>query len=509
MGNSPGAVAPPPPPGFQLEQPAGAAPPPPDGFVPEKPETSSLMGSISHGAGEFVKSLWDSGKGLASIVATPPQTMGDKAAALLGPVGVPIKRSLEGYYEAVRHHLDAAEAASKSGDSAGALLHSVAAGLPLVGPLMGDTYETAKSGDLAGAIGKGAAGIAQAASMAPEGSSIPNPLDVASKVAAPAAAKAASAGGFASDVLRESASKDLEQVLGATKQKMKAAASENVVPGMIDRGMTGMSRQDLLNQANKIIADNGPKVGAALDEATKNGITFPTKPLIDRLEQIRDDHQVRNAKGEVTAVRPEAMNMIDGLKETLDKYGNSINPQEMANLRRFWDQDVANSTKGFLLDQPQAALDVKRATTNALRATINDNLPDVAAANKEYSFGQDLKSVLEATMQRQASQSGILGKTLRSGKGAAIGGSIGGLIGGPPGAAAGGMAGGAIATLMDTTVWKTLSAAQKTKIASALADESPAASTPRLGPGWARDPITGKIVRALPAAAQNQLGGQQ
>jgi hypothetical protein len=144
----------------------------------------SILDSIQHGAGEFVNDLYQTGKGLATMVAKPPGTPGEIASEALGPIGLPLKRGIEGYYDAVRHHLDAAEAASRSGDAAGALMHSVSAGLPLVGPLIGDVYDKANSGDLAGAIGLGASRIAQAASMAPEGSAIPNPLDIATRAIA-------------------------------------------------------------------------------------------------------------------------------------------------------------------------------------------------------------------------------------------------------------------------------------------------------------------------------------
>lgn len=148
-----------------------------------KPEQPSALDHIMHGAGEFWNDLKSSGKGIASIIA-PPESKSDMAAAAVGPAGLYAKRAIGGYYDAVRHHLDAAEQASKSGDTAGALFHSVSAGLPLVGPLVGDVYDKANSGDLAGAIGLGASRIAQAASMAPEGSAIPNPLDVASRAVA-------------------------------------------------------------------------------------------------------------------------------------------------------------------------------------------------------------------------------------------------------------------------------------------------------------------------------------
>ena len=475
---------------FQRSPQAHQAQGQPDSGLADAAVSASTMGAFQNpkellgAAGDYTKKLYESGKGLASLGI--PQS-NEEAAGYLAGAGptIQVLKTGKSYYDAVRHHLDAAENAANNGDSQGALFHSVAAGLPLVGPLMGDTYEKAKSGDLPGALASGAAGITQAATLAPEGSTIPNPIDAvvgAGKAVSPALETAGNrAAGATADLLRQSASKDLEQVLGATKEKMKAAASEHVVPGMIERGMTGLTRQGILDQANQIVAENGPKVQAALDDATAKGITFPIKPLIDQLEGMRDEHQVKNAQGEVTAERPEALSMIDSTINTLKKYGSSMTPDELAKLRRFWDTDIANSRKGFLLDQNVPGLAVKRDATNAIRGVINDNLPDVAAANKEYSFGSDLKSVLEATLQRTASQSELMRHGLRAvtggSRGATIGGALGGAIGGLPGmgigAGAGAAVGDALAEVMDTTAWKTLSSAAKTKIANALAEETP------------------------------------
>ncbi len=430
-------------------------------------DNSVSLGDVGHAASEFAGDLWNTGKGLASMFR-PPETKTETAVSALGPPALPIKRMAGAYFDAVQHHIDAAREAAGKGDTLGTVMHSVSAGLPLVGPLIGDVYDQANSGDIAGAVGKGASRILQAASMAPEDSAIPNPAKIVAGKVGALGEIPGKAGNVIADSLNASAAKSLEQVLGATTQKLKAAASEHVVPGMMERGMIGMSRDSILKQANQIVAENGPKVGAAIDAATKAGTEFPTKPIIDQIEALRESHQVKDAQGNVTATRPAAMNMIDNLQETLEKYNGSINPSELQALRQFWDTDVANSTKGFLLDQPAEGLQVKRAGTNLLRGTLNDNLPDLAAANKEYSFGKDLQTVLEATQQRTASQSGILGKTLRRGTGATVGGTIGGVVAGPAGAAVGAGVGGGLATLMDTTAWKTASAALKVKIANAI-----------------------------------------
>src|SRR5260370_2933898 len=87
-----------------------------------------------------------------------------------------LERAGKGYYDATRTNIDRGEQAGQQGEYTGVAINSAAAGLPLVGPLIGGLYEDAQTNDLPTMAGKGISRSVQAMSMAPALSYIPNPL---------------------------------------------------------------------------------------------------------------------------------------------------------------------------------------------------------------------------------------------------------------------------------------------------------------------------------------------
>ena len=158
----------------------------------------------------------------------------------------------------------------------------------------------------------------------------------------------------------------------------------------------------------------------------------------------------------------------------------------------------------YCLKYPNSlALIVRKEFTDLRDSTLKDftRYFNVSAdANKEYSFGMDLKNVLEATLERTASQSAIVGKGLRALRGGGTGAMIGNAIAGPPGAAVGGLIGTGTEALRDTTLYKTQAAALKSKAADLINPSptpSPAPVRPALPQGWKFDAF-GRPVKARP-----------
>jgi hypothetical protein len=145
--------------------------------------------ALSRFAGNFGGDLVNAAKGVGSLFAKP-QTVGDYAASILGPGGLVIKRAVTGLAGAQKDQYDRAKQSATEGDYIGTAINSTAAGLPVVGPMVGGVYEQAKSGDTAGAAGKGASRILQLLSMAPEKSVLPNPAAALARGAQGIAGKA-------------------------------------------------------------------------------------------------------------------------------------------------------------------------------------------------------------------------------------------------------------------------------------------------------------------------------
>jgi hypothetical protein len=329
--------------------------------------------------------------------------------------------------------------------------HGLAGAIPLVGPAAAAAGEAIGSGDIAGGAGM-ATGLLLPTVAA---KAVPKPAAGALRVA--------------SETLESSADKSLEQVLGATTQKLKAAATEDVVPGMQERGVIARSRKALLEKANANVKKFGQEVLEEAQKADATGRRINTSKLVNRLEDLKEDYQTRDETGAVMAAEPKAIETIDGIQDVLRERGNSILPSTLINFRRFLDEQVARSQAGFLLDDKVAVDSARKWASNDIRDEINTDFPNVAKVNKEFSFWKDLQTVLGATMQRTASQAGVVPALTRAVRGGGLGGVVGGAVGGGWGAAAGALIGDSLAELMQTTGWRTVSASTKTTIANLLA----------------------------------------
>lgn len=133
-------------------------------------------GAIMANAKSFFGDLWDSVKHTPELFDAPRNDEEKAIHRISGGNGahLVLYRLTKGYMGAVQENVKRAELAADKGDNAGVVINSAAAGLPIVGPLIGGLYEDSQANN-PGMIGKGLSRVVQAASMAPEGSRIPNP----------------------------------------------------------------------------------------------------------------------------------------------------------------------------------------------------------------------------------------------------------------------------------------------------------------------------------------------
>jgi hypothetical protein len=150
---------------------------------------------------------------------------------------------------------------------------------------------------------------------------------------------------------------------------------------------------------------------------------------------------------------------------------------QLTGIRRAWDK-VVDQAGGFaqrgggaigvpLKDQSEAW--AKREATGAIRKLLADEVPDLAAINKEWAFWKNLDDVLTQTMQRtQPHGPGLLAQ----GAGAA-GGVIGGLAGssaGPAGTIGGAVVLGKVAKMAQTVLTSPRMRFVDAQLRNALAD---------------------------------------
>lgn len=251
------------------------------------------------------------------------------------------------------------------------------------------------------------------------------------------------AGRFANSLapkLQEAARKQVVQALGPTKERFKAMA-ERLAPEMLRRGIRG-SRESVLAHAAEAAEVAGEQIEAAIEQY--GGRQVGTDAVVKALETAKDafrtfkrmapDEAVRrglveNADGafkmrngarlsddgmvEVPVVfEARAIRQLDGLQKIIGELGPEARVDQLIAVRRAWDR-VVDQAGGFahraggavgmpLKDSSEAW--AKREATSAIRKLLNDEVPELTALNKEYSFWKSLEDVLAQTLKRTQPQ---------------------------------------------------------------------------------------------------------
>ena len=266
----------------------------------------------------------------------------------------------------------------------------------------------------------------------------------------------------AADYLRNSANAQIQRVLGPTTVKNKLAAAK-VAPQLAqDSDLMSLTRKSLEEKATA----KADEVGQQIDEkylSIPEGATLPTKPLLDHLEQGKSNFT--GSKGEI--LDQGAIDRIDGLKQIVQQFGDQVPVTDIVKLRRMWDEQIAQSSKGHLAPSIAEASDIalKRDAAGSIRDQLAEAYPDLDVINKQYSYYASIRDVMRATNLRKGSQATPLSETALAAAGA-VGGIVkGGLAGGPAGA----VAMGTLSKAMHSTGWNTLSANVKYRVADFLA----------------------------------------
>lgn len=287
--------------------------------------------------------------------------------------------------------------------------------------------------------------------------------------------------------LRSSAEKNITQALGPTKERFKAIA-ERRAGEMLDRGIPGAmgaSREVLLDTARSNVASLGKQIGAVIEANADKAI--PTTPILSAIDAAKSEfqHVVAGPEGpEAVAFVPRAVKQLDGLKDIISQYGDSLRVDQAVAVRRAWDKIVADAG-GFahrsgsafgvaLKDASEAA--TKRTATSAIRNLLNDAVPDLAVLDKEYGFWRDVQNVTAATLKRTQAQGPGLTMRLAGAAGAAVGGAAGLHAGGIESGMVGAFASKELAELAQKAFtsprWALIKASAKNDLAAAITDGS-------------------------------------
>ncbi len=275
--------------------------------------------------------------------------------------------------------------------------------------------------------------------------------------------------------LKEQAAKQVVQALGPTKERFKAIA-QKLTPQILQRGLKG-SREALQEKAATTLHDVGTELDAILTQHAQQPIGI--QPVVAALETSKDAFRTTSAAGAVVEFEPRAIKQLTGLQQVLTDLGPTPTVEQLVAVRRAWDK-VVSQAGGFehravgaigvpLKDISEAW--AKREATGSIRELLAQQVPDLAAINKEWAFWKNLNDVLLQTMKRTQPQGVGLGRVVTTGAGAAAGAVAGSSLG-PVGALSGAAALAKVSdmarSVMQSPAWRLASAQLKDDLANAI-----------------------------------------
>lgn len=268
------------------------------------------------------------------------------------------------------------------------------------------------------------------------------------------------------DRLRQSAENQLQRVLlqGGGTKKEKAIA-QNIAPEMAQRGLFAWSRAGLEEKS----AEQANVAGKNLEDfyqGLPQNSTIPTQPLIEHFDQQKQNF-IAPDSGAV--LDQNALDKIDAMKQIVQQFGPDVTVKDIVTLRRIWDDQIAASREGHVLQPVDESthMALQGDAADAIRAELAKQYPDLDKLNKEFSFWKNVNTVMSATNLRKGGHAWLSMQDLLFG----LGGAGGGFLGeGHAGAGAGG-AGAAVllSKAIKSTAWNTLSAGAKYRVADLLA----------------------------------------
>lgn len=322
-------------------------------------------------------------------------------------------------------------------------LPNIAGGISLLGKA---GLESASMAGVTAAQGGSKKEIAQNAALGAGGQLIGSTLGNFSQLISPA--------------VQSAAEKSMARALGATTKADKVLTAK-VVPGLLERGVTGMSRKSLLNSFANSVKNAGDTMSKVLD-------TIPADSPVNlssvsaKLDEAKNAYLVAGQGGKMVVADPQAVAHIEGFQKILNQIGTDNAPfASVRKLRQIWDNGVAQAGgyAGKTLSEG-SLIEAQKTAANALRTELVKGRPDLEKVNAEFNFWSNAQKVLKDTVERTSSQGTPLTKQLTRVAGVGVGGLNG-------------IALAAIGEIASSTGWRTVTAVMRSRLADSLAKGRP------------------------------------
>lgn len=255
--------------------------------------------------------------------------------------------------------------------------------------------------------------------------------------------------------LKAQAVKTYYNLLKPTGQEAKAIA-QKVAPEMAERGIKFSSTEALEKTAENELL----KAGANIDKYLDTLSVFAKEKVKPIAESITNYVQ-ENAYVGGKIIRQELVNAGNKVLGTLKQYGDFISTKGLRELRQIWDE-YYKSSKG-LDDIVTYTKKIERVGANAIRQEFSKTRPEMQKLNAEFNFWRGVYDIAKADAEK------VRGRTTGAIAGGITGIALGeGILGRTQGAIIGGWLGKRAIELFQSPAWRSLSAAEKNKIADYL-----------------------------------------
>jgi muramidase (phage lysozyme) len=283
------------------------------------------------------------------------------------------------------------------------------------------------------------------------------------------------AGQKISPMLAKSASKEYGQALNATTKATKAM-SEKVKPRLLAERVSG-TLQGIKTLAEK----KADEAATALElgyEALPQGAKMKVRPIVEAITKAKESMYVVK-DGKRIILNEQGYKNLTEMGRKLVKFGTDVEVGTIREARQILDQAVkeANGFFGKTLAEGSEVAAKKKAA-DAIRREFEKNFPDIDKLNKEFSFWQNVDDVVGETLKRREGQAIPLSQSIAQGAGAAgaiaTGGGLGKIW----------LVGQGLKLVKKattSTMWRTLSAVNKMRLADVLAREGVNAFLTQLG----------------------------
>ena len=219
--------------------------------------------------------------------------------------------------------------------------------------------------------------------------------------------------------LKRGAAKSYRRVLEPTSD-LALIEAERLAPRLATERIRARSRASLQQQAQKKMAEFGPKTQTAFEGAP----AVDWAELNNKLEGVREKHVYIKGTDKVPSNRQSLSKLIDDIQEDLFDLANeqgNVPQQILDNFIDDLNQGLVNTRGDYpVMLSPKSKARITKASARALREYLDSRNPSAAGINSIYSLYAKLEKFTESSRRARIKSEGAVRKGSAKGFGALV-----------------------------------------------------------------------------------------